>query len=190
MLAAAPRPPTSIQQPEQSDARNLISRHALTLSFLITSLFYLLLYILWCFLMHKFISALLHATLIHVALNQHSTPINSLGKHSQLFPLFSESDIALLSENEHSGAQKKNTQLQDVHLWWIPPPEKHSSGSQWTRAATLPDNRTSACQQLFAGQNWQNWVETVRSLSPQYLHWLGTKNYMDVLTHLLHFLLF
>lgn len=116
MLAAAPRPPTSIQQPEQSDARNLISRHALTLSFLITSLFYLLLYILWCFLMHKFISALLHATLIHVALNQHSMPINSLGKHSQLFPLFSESDIALLSENEHSGAQKKNTQLQDVHL--------------------------------------------------------------------------
>lgn len=189
MLAATPWPPTSIQQPEQSDARNLISRHAWTLSFLITSLFHLLLYILWRFLMHKLISALLHATLIHVALNQHSTPINSLGKHSQLFPLFSESDIALLSENEHSGAQKKNTQLQDVHLWWIPPPEKHSSGSQWTHAATLPDNRTSASSCLRARTGRIESRQYGRSLQNIFIGW-GQKNYMDILTHLLHFLLF
>lgn len=100
------KPPTSILKPEQSDVHNLISSHMLDLSFLIPSLLYLPIYVFWHFLMHKFISLLVHATLIHVALNQSSTSINSLGKYSQLLILFSASDIALL-ENEHSDPQKK-----------------------------------------------------------------------------------
>lgn len=93
------KPMTSILQPEQSEQRT-------ELSFVITSFIFTTLH--FSTLSHTQVH-FCDGTLIHVALNQHSTSINSLGEHSQLFPLFSESDIALLLENEHSDPRKKTT---------------------------------------------------------------------------------
>lgn len=81
------------QSDQQSHISVVLPYH---ISFIII---YLLNYIFRHFLTLEFISALVDATLIHVALNQRSTSINSLGKHSQLFPLFSESDSALLENH-------------------------------------------------------------------------------------------
>lgn len=103
------------------------------------------------FLMRQYFPMLLPPILIYVVISRQDTAINSFEEHFQLFPLFAVSDTVLFSENDHPDTQETHSAIR------CPPmmdssSKEHSSGSQWTHAATLPDNWMSSCQWLFAGQ--------------------------------------